>query len=116
MLQANPSHLSQRQSKTTAMKRLAQVLLLMMITLGLDGQGLAVSNQAAAAGAPGEAVRVRSVYGYTAEHQTKALGAKNDNNEKNLRFAGATNEVAAKRLKLILLLMMSQGQSRTPGY
>jgi hypothetical protein len=86
-----------------------------MMTLGLDRQGVALSNQAGAANAPREAVRARSVYEYAAEHQTKAIGAKNGNNEKNLRFDGATNEVAAKRLKLILLLMMSQGQSRPPG-
>ena len=105
MLQAKPAHSSPLQPKTTAMRRLALLVLL-----------LTISNQAAASGAPTEAVRARSVYEYVSQNQPKALGAKNSNNEKNSRFAGPSNEVEAKRLKLIFLLLMSQGQSRAPGY
>ncbi len=91
------------------MKKLTLLVLLIMMTPGLGGEGVVFLNQAAAAGAPGEAVGARSEY--ATEHQIKAPGEKNPRIKKNLRSAEPTNEVEAKRLKLIFLLLMSQGQT-----
>jgi hypothetical protein len=91
------------------MKRLTLLLLLMMAP-GLNGESVALSNQAAAAGASSERLGARPVYAYGTEHQINAL------DEKRLLPAGPTNEVEVKRLKLMFLLMMSLGQHRIPGH
>ena len=96
------------------MKKLTLLLLLMMAP-GLGGQSVAFLNQAAAAAsAPREALSARPVSQQGSGQLINALGEKNYSNEKKLPPGGLTNEVDAKRLKLVFLLMMSLGQSRTP--
>jgi hypothetical protein len=95
------------------MKKIMLLLVLMMAP-GLGWESVALSNQAAASGVTGERLGARPVHEYGTEHQINALNEKNHGNEKRLLRAGPTNEVEMKRLKLMLLLMMSLGQYRTP--
>ena len=91
------------------MKKLMLLLVLMMAP-ALGGESVALSNQAAASGVPGERLGARPV------HQINALNKKNHGNEKRLLRPGPTNEVEMQRLRLMFLLMMSLGQYRTPVY
>jgi hypothetical protein len=101
------------QTKDAAMKKIMFVLVLMMAS-GLGGKSVAFSNQAAAVGVPAEQLGARPVHEYGTEHQINALNEKNHRNDKRLLRAGPSNEVEAKRLKLMFLLMMSLDQYRTP--
>jgi hypothetical protein len=85
-----------------------------MMAPGLGGESIAFSNQAAAAGAPGEGLGARPVYEYGTEQEINRHAEKNLSNKKKLLAAGPTNEVEVKRLKLMFLLMMSLGQYRAP--
>jgi len=102
--------------KDAPMKKL-MLLLVVILTPGLEGKGVAFSNHAAAAGASRERPGARPEQEYGSDHQINALAEKNHSNEKRLvPAAGPTNELEAKRLKLIFLLMMSLGQYRAPVY
>lgn len=95
------------------MKKLMLLSVLMMAP-GLGGESVALSNQVAAAGVPGEGLGARPVYEYGTEHKINGHAEKNLSNKKRLLPAGPTNEVEEKRLKLMFLLMMSLGQYRAP--
>ena len=95
------------------MKRLTLLLLLIMAS-GHVAERVAFSTKAAAASAPGEGVGARPMYEYDDEHQVNALDEKKHSNQKKILPAGPTDEDEVKRLKLILLLMMSLGQERAP--
>ncbi len=95
------------------MKRLTLLLLLMMAP-GLGGESVTLSNQAAATGARTEGIGARPMYHYGTEQQIKTSDEKNHGSEKRLLPAGTIDEVEAKRLKLIFLLIMSLDQYRTP--
>jgi hypothetical protein len=108
--ESRPSHCN---GKLSPMKQLTLLLLLMM-TSGLCAESGAFSTKAAAAGAPGEGVGARPMYEYDDEHQVNALDEKKHSNERRVLPAGPTDGDEVKRLKLILLLMMSLGQERAP--
>ena len=72
------------------MKKLMLLLVLMMAP-GLGGESVALSNQAAASGVPGERLDARPV------HQINALDEKNHSDEKRLLRPGPTNEVEMQR-------------------
>ena len=93
--------------------RKLMLLLVLMMAPGLGGESVALSNQAAVPGVPGERLGSRPVHAYVTERQINALDEKNHGNEKRLLRVGPTNEVEVKRLKLMFLLM-SLGQYRTP--
>ena len=98
------------------MKKLL-LLSVLLSAAALNGESVAFLNQAAAAGVPREGQDARPEYAYGIEHQIKARAQKYHSNEKRLLTAhGPTNEIEAKRLKLIFLLIMSQGQYRAPVY
>lgn len=90
-------------------------LLWVLMAPGLDGERVVFSNQATAAGAPEERVGARPAYEYRAERRINAPDVRNPNSDNQLLPTGPTDEVEAKRLKLIFLLMMSLGQYRTPA-
>jgi hypothetical protein len=90
------------------------LLLLLMMAPSFGGESVVSSHVAAAASAPSDVVGARPVYENGIEHQFNALADKNHSNEKPLLVGGPINEVEAKQLKLIFLLMLSQAQSRTP--
>jgi len=98
------------------MKRLTLTLTLLLLLLmvpGLDGENVAFSNQAAAAAVPRERPGARPEHEHGSEHQINARAEKYHSNDKKLHpAAGPINEIEAKRLKLIFLLMMSLGQYR----
>ncbi len=90
------------------MKKL-MLLSVLILAPKLDGEGVAFSNQATAAGISTEKPGARPEFEYSTAPQIIA--------EKRLRpAAGPTNELDEKRLKLIFLLMMSLGQYRAPVY
>jgi hypothetical protein len=94
-----------------------KLMLLAVLTLApvLDGKSFAFSNQAAAAGVSRERPGARPEQEYGSDHQINALAEKYHSNEKRLLpAAGPINEIEAKRLKLVFLLMMSLGQYRAP--
>lgn len=102
--------------KDAAMKKLL-LLSVLILTPALDGERPVFSNQAAAAAVPREGPYARPQYAYGIEHQIYARGQKYHSNEKRLLTAhGPTNEIEAQRLKLIFLLILSQGQYRVPVY
>jgi hypothetical protein len=101
------------QRKTVAMKRLT-LLLLLIVASGLVAESVAFSTKAAAVGAPGEGTGAPPMYEYDDEHQVNALDDKKHSNRKKVLPPGPTDEDEVKRLKLILLLMMSLGQERAP--
>ena len=103
------------QAKTVAIKILTLLLLLMMAP-GLGAESVAFLNLAAAASDRREALGARPVNEQGSEYQINALDEKNHSKEKKSLLAGPINEVEAKRLKLIFLLMMSLGQYRTPAH
>jgi hypothetical protein len=100
-------------TKDAAMKKLILLLILMM-SLGLGGESISFSNQAAAAGAPGEKPGARFVYEYRPEHQINPLDEKNHRNVRRSLPDGRTNESEVKRLRLMFLLMITLGPYRTP--
>lgn len=88
------------------------ILLWVLLTaFGLGGESV---NQAATGGTPGERLGARSAREYGAEHQIQARDEKNPGAEKKLLHVDPTDEVEMKRLKLIVLLVMSLDQYRTP--
>jgi len=95
------------------MKELTLLLLLMM-AIGLGWEGVTFQNQAAAAGAPREGVGARPASEYLTEYQINLRDQKNYPNATKWLLADPTNEVEAKRLKLLFVLMMSLGPSRAP--
>jgi hypothetical protein len=98
------------------MKKL-MLLLVLILAPDVTGKSFAFSNQAAAAGVSRERPGARPEQEYGSDHQIIALAEKNHSNEKRLvPAAGPTNELEAKKLKLIFLLMMSLGQYRAPVY
>ncbi len=98
------------------MKKLLLLSVLISVS-ALDGESVAFLNQAVAAGVPGAAPDAQPQNSYGIEQQTKAGDQKYPSNEKRLLTAhGPTNEIEAKRLKLIFLLILSQGQYRVPVY
>ena len=98
------------------MKKL-MLLLVLILAPDVDGKSFAFSNHAAAAGVSRERLGARPEQEYGSDLQINALAEKNHSNEKRLHpAAGPTNELDAKRLKLIFLLMMSLGQYRAPVY
>jgi hypothetical protein len=99
--------------KDAAMKELTLLLLLMM-AIGLGWEGATFQNQAAAASAPREAVDARPASEYFTEHQINLRDEKNYSNATKWLSADPTDEVEAKRLKLLFLLMMSLGPYRAP--
>ena len=92
----------------------SMLLLVAMMALGLSAANVAFSNQAATGGVPKEGPGARPVHECGMAYQISALDEKNHNNEKGLLRTDPTNEVEVKRLKLMLLLMASLGQYRTP--
>ena len=98
------------------MKKLL-LLSVLLLAAALDGESVTFLNQAAAAAVPREGPDAQPEYAYGIENQINARGQKSHNNEKRLLTAhGPTNELEAKRLKLIFLLILSQGQYRVPVY
>jgi hypothetical protein len=96
------------------MKKL-MLLSVLILAPGLDGNGSAYSNQTAAAGVPRERPGARPELEHGTEHRINAYAEKNYGMGKRfLPAAGPANEIEAKRLKLIFLLMMSLGQYRAP--
>jgi len=89
-------------------------LILLWMLVAASGLGGASVNQAATGGTPGERLGARAAREYGAEHQIQARDEKNPGEEKKLLRADPTNEVEMKRLKLMLLIMMSLDQYRTP--
>lgn len=90
------------------MKKL-MLLSVLMLAPNLDGKGVAFSNQATAAGVSKEKPGARPEFEYGTAPQIIA-------EKRLLPAAGPANELEAKRLKLIFLLMMSLGQYRAPVY
>ena len=84
------------------------------MALGLGGKSFSFLNQAAAADTPSERLGAHPAYEDVAEAQIIAIEEKSHRDEKTMARAGPINEVEAKRLRLIFLLMMSLGQYRTP--
>jgi len=82
-----------------------------MAAFGLGGES---ANQAVTGGTPGERLGARAAREYGAAHQIHTRDEKNPSEEKKLLHADPTNEVEMKRLKLMILLMMSLDQYRTP--
>jgi len=99
--------------KNIAMKR-STSLLLLMTALSLGGESFAFLNWAAVAGTPSERLGAHPLYENVSEAQIIAIEEKSHSDEKQLLRAGPINEVEAKRLRLIFLLMMSLGQYRVP--
>ena len=98
------------------MKKL-MLLLVLILAPDVTGKSFAFSNHAAAADVSRERPGARPEQEYGSDHQINALAEKNHSNEKRLvPAAGPTNELEAKKLKLIFLLMMSLGQYRAPVY
>ena len=98
------------------MKKLL-LLSVLILAPAFDGESFAFLNQAAAAAVSREGPDARPEHDYGIDHQIKARGQKYHSNEKRLlTAAGPTNELEAKRLKLIFLLILSQGQYRAPVY
>jgi hypothetical protein len=93
------------------MKKLTLLLLLMM-ALGVGGESVAFQNQAVAASAPREWVDARPVSEYFTEHQINLRDERHYPNATTWLSADPTDEVEAKRLKLLFLLMMSLGPYR----
>lgn len=87
------------------------LLWVLMTASGLSGESV---NQAATGGTPGERLGTRSAREYGAEHQIKARDEKNPGEGKKLLHADPTNKVEMKRLKLMILLMISLDHNRTP--
>jgi len=101
--------------KNIEMKR-STSLLLLVLALSLGGKSFSFSNQAAAAGTPGGRLGAHPVYRDVSEVQVIGIEEKSHGDEKQLSRAGPINEVEAKRLRLVFLLMMSLGQYRTPAH
>jgi hypothetical protein len=99
---------AKNQSEITTMKRLSSIWMLMMV-LGLSGESVALLDQAAAASADIAAPAVRHYYRDSTRQQINAINEHTVGREKRALRADRTNEVEAKRLKLILLLVMSLG-------
>jgi hypothetical protein len=99
--------------KNIAMKR-STLLLPLVMALGLRGECYAFSNRAALAATSREGLNVYPMYANVSDAQIIALEEKNHSDQKKLSRPGPTNEIEAKRLRLIFLLMMSPGQYRTP--
>ena len=92
------------------------LLSVLVLTPALEEESGLLSTQAAVAAAvPSEEPDARLEQGYGNEHRVKEPAKNYNSNEKRLLTAhGPTNEIEAKRLKLIFLLMLSQGQYRAP--
>jgi hypothetical protein len=95
------------------MKKLTLLLLLMM-AFGLGWKGVTCQNQAAAASPSREGVDTRLASEYLTEQQIQLRDEKSYPNATKWLLADPTNEVEAKRLKLLFVLMMSLGPSRAP--
>lgn len=101
--------------RDAAMKKLL-LLSVLILPPSLDRDNLSFSNQADAAAVSIRGPDARPQHAGI-DHQIKARGQKYYTNEKRLLTArGPTNELEAKRLKLIFLLILSQGQYRVPVY
>ena len=87
---------------------------MVLLAAGLGGKGIALSDQAAAAGASRARPGTQAGYEHSTEHRINAFDKSYLSNEKQLIPTGPTSEVKAKRLKLMFLLMMSLGPYRTP--
>ena len=95
-----------------------KLLLLSVLILppALDGDNLSFSNQADAAAVSIRGPDAQAQYAGIG-HQIKTRAQKYNSDEKRLLTAhGPTNEIEAQRLKLIFLLILSQGQYRVPVY
>jgi hypothetical protein len=100
---------------TIAMKKLA-LLLLLMISPGLVGADVVVSHQRVGAGLRSPMSDALPLYEPTGDHPTTVLDEKNRGDERRSLPDGPTHELEMKRLKLILLLMMSLDQYRSPSH
>ncbi len=97
------------------MKNLLLLSVLVLAPALEEDSGLFSIQAAAAATVPSEEPDARLERTYGNEPQVKEPAKNYHGNEKRLLTAhGTTNEIEAKRLKLIFLLMMSQGQYRAP--
>jgi len=97
--------------------RKLMLLSVLILAPGLAGKGIALSNQAAAAGVSREKPDARLEHEYGTETSIIPYAARHPSNEKRLLpAAGPANELEVKRLKLIFLLMMSLGQYLAPVY
>ena len=81
---------------------------------GLGGECFAFSNRAAVTSVLREERGAYPVYENGSKAQIIAIEEKSHSDETKLPRTGPINELEAKRLKLILLLMMSPGKYRTP--
>jgi hypothetical protein len=91
-------------------------LLVLIFASALDDESVAFLNQAAAAGGPRAALDAPPERAYGIEHRIKGRDQYQSNEKRLLTAHGPTNEIEAKRLKLIFLLILSQGQYRVPVY
>lgn len=90
------------------------LLLVSMWAAGLGREINAFSEQAAAAGAPREIAGAQTVYEPSTERPLNAFDKNHRSDQKKGVHAGPTDEVEAKRLKLMFLLMMSLGPYHAP--
>lgn len=97
--------------KENAMVKKLILLWVLMTASGLGGENV---NPAATGGTPGERLGARSARESGTEHQIQARDEKNPGEEKKLLHVDPTDEVEMKRLKLIVLLVVSLDQYRTP--
>jgi hypothetical protein len=81
-----------------------------------DGESFGFLNQAVAAGVSREGPEARLERAYGIEQRIKTRDKYQSNEKRLLTAHGPTNEIDAKRLKLIFLLILSQGQYRVPVY
>ena len=91
------------------------LLLVLMMFPALGATSVVSLNQAAAAGAPKGKPAEQRGYKYASEGHLYAVDETNQSSEKRLLAAGGINEVEVKRLKLLLLLMMSLGPYGAPA-
>lgn len=101
--------------RDAAMKKLL-LLSVLILPPSLDGDNLSFSNQADAAAVSIRGPEARLERAYGIEHPIKARDEYQSNEKRLLTARGPTNELEAKRLKLIFLLILSQGQYRVPVY
>ena len=91
------------------------MLLVLVLAPALGEENVASSSHAAAAAVIRERPDARPEDAYGTEPQVKEAAKNYHGTEKRLLTAhGPTNEIEAKRLKLIFLLILSQGQYRAP--
>jgi len=97
------------------MKKLT-LLWVLMIANGFGGASFALSNQAAAAGIARDGSSGGAVQRPGKERPLSVPGEMNQRNLKKLIPAGLTNDAEVKRVKMLLLLMITQGRHPTPVY